>query len=73
MKKRKFFLHYNKPLSQQKKEMWMSVHHDKKCYFAREVIVNVPVKSKERKRQPRCVMEGYCSTVTIKDDIAVID
>ena len=72
MKQRKFFLHYNKPLSQQRGEMWMSVHFRDTCNFVKHVRCEVPIWSKQRKRQPRCVMEGYATEIVVKDDVALI-
>lgn len=72
MKKYKFFYHYNKPLSQQKGCMMMSVHFRNQCHFARAIDVRVPSKSKERAKQPRCVMEGYATAVTVEGDTIII-
>lgn len=72
MKPRKVFFHYNKPLSLQRGEMWMSVHFRQTCHMVRHVRCEVPIWSKQRKRQPRCVMEGYAHDVTVKNDEALI-
>jgi hypothetical protein len=72
MRKKKVFIHYNKPKSQQLGHMVMSVHFNNTCYMVRNVKVNVPIWSKERKKQPRCVMEGYCTAVEINGDEAIV-
>lgn len=72
MRKYKFFYHYNKPASQKHGEMRMSVHFRNTCHIAKHVKCDVSSYSKERNRQPRCVMEGYASDVRISKDTIII-
>ena len=64
-KLRRFFFHYNKPLTQQVGEVRMSVHIDGQCHFARTVRCTAAIETKENKTQPRLVMRGFASKVTI--------
>jgi hypothetical protein len=59
--KRKFFYHYNKPLSRQRGYPVISVHYKGACHFARHLVCQVPARDKIRKRQPFFVMEGYAT------------
>lgn len=65
MRATKFFFHYNKPASLAAKEPRLSVHFKDTCFIVKGVQCNVPCRSKIRKRQPRCVMEGRASHVEI--------
>lgn len=63
MKKYRFFLHYNKPLSKQKgKHMW-SVHYKGVCYFTEHIDCQPSTESKVNKTQPYVVMRGMSSGI----------
>lgn len=66
-----FFFHYNKPASRQAGHPVMTVHYQGKCLLARGVVCSVPVRSRERKQQPRLVMAGR-GLVSIVDGTAFI-
>ena len=68
MKKKtyRFFYHYNK---QAKK---MTVHFQKQCFLVDKISCQVPCETKQNKRQPRIVMQGFCGEVRIENDLAEI-
>lgn len=72
MKTYRFFLHYNKPLSQQKGVHYWSVHFRKKCYFTTQIECNVVTESKTNKTQPYVVMQGKCREILEIEDKLII-
>jgi hypothetical protein len=69
---KRFFYHYNKPQSlSQKRNVW-SIHFNNQCILTHHVICLVPVESKENKKQPRAVMQGFASSVTVINNTAII-
>ena len=71
-RKRAFFYHYNKHLSAKAGHPIMTVHLGGKCYFARSLQVDVACVTKERKVQPRLVLHGYCSGISITDNLITL-
>ncbi len=69
---RSFWFHYNKPASIQAGKNQLTVHFNGACYIVDAVNIKVPCESKNRKRQPRCVMAGVCHSVEISDGVAKI-
>ena len=67
-----FFFHYNKPASQAAGEPRLSVHFRNRCAVVRAVECFVPVQSRNRKKQPRCVMYGRARDIIVGDGIATI-
>ena len=67
MKKFSFFFHYNKPLSQQRGRNVLSIHFKNACHFVEGLKCNVPIATRNRKTQPRCVMSGMASTIQLLD------
>jgi hypothetical protein len=65
MKKRSFFYHYNKPESRKRGHNILTLHFKGACHLVRGIICHVGTETKERKRQPHCVVAGKCFTVTI--------
>lgn len=65
MKVKSFFFHYNKPASKKAGFPKMSIHHDKTCHIVDHVQCHVSCATNHRKRQPHCVMKGYCTSVRI--------
>lgn len=63
--KRSFFFHYNKPASQSAGEPRLSVHFRGSCLIVKGVECKVPVTSRNRRTQPRCVMAGRASAITV--------
>lgn len=72
-RQRSFFFHYNKPASLSAGEPRLSIHFRGACFLAHGVECRVPVQSRNRRTQPRCVMAGKATHVTITpEQIAVI-
>lgn len=67
--KRRFFYHYNKPLSQQLGEVIWSVHFKDTCYFVKKFVCKVPSESKINKRQPYATMIGFASDVVAMNKV----
>ena len=67
MKKYTFYYHYNKPASLKFKKPKLSVHFKNTCYIVDNLKCNVPARSFHRKIQPRCVIKGMATSVTISN------
>lgn len=65
-RKYRFFYHYYKQKGR------MSVHFKNACSVVDNIICQVPCETKWNARQPNLVMQGFCSNVIIKDDVATI-
>jgi hypothetical protein len=72
MKPRRFFFHFNKPLSKQRKGVVWSVHYKNQCMFVNNIICNVPCESKTNRRQPYAVIRGMANDITIVENTAII-
>lgn len=72
MKPFKFWFHYNKPQSLQQKCNVLTVHFKNACHFVTGIDCRVPIETRNRKVQPRCVMSGTASNITIENGVAVI-
>lgn len=66
MKNYSFYFHYNKPASRAAGKPVLSVHYRGKCYMVDFVRCEVPIESKNNKRQPFCVMTGKSQNLTIE-------
>lgn len=62
---RKFWFHYNKPASLKAGAPRLTVHFGGVCHIVAHIECRVPVSSKVRARQPRCVIEGKAREVAI--------
>lgn len=62
----RFFYHYYKAKGK------MSVHWKNTCYVVDKVVCQVPCETKWKVRQPRLVMQGFCSGLDIRNGIATI-
>lgn len=60
-----FFFHYNKPLSQKWGKNVLSVHWKGACHFVEGLKCNVPIATRNRKTQPRCVMSGKAKRINL--------
>jgi hypothetical protein len=69
----RFWFHYNKPLSRQHNRNFLTIHFKGACHFVTGLICNVPIATRDRKSQPRCVMAGDAANITITDGIATIN
>lgn len=72
MKKLAFFFHYNKPLSAKAGHPVLTLHYKGACHFVRNVVCDVRTEGRVRKQQPRFVMAGKASSVSIVDEVAYI-
>jgi hypothetical protein len=68
----KFWFHYNKPESRKLGRNVLTVHFQNACHFVTGLDCRVPIATRDRKAQPRCVMAGEASTITINNGFAVI-
>lgn len=60
-----FFFHYNKPMSQKWGKNILSIHWQDTCHFVEGLRCNVPVATRNRKTQPRCIMSGKAHQIEI--------
>lgn len=67
-----FNFHYNKPASLAYGKNMLTVHYRGVCHIVEGIDCKVPIKTKNRNTQPRCVMVGK-GILTIKDNIAIIE
>jgi len=68
----KFWFHYNKPESRKLGRNVLTVHFNNACHFVTGLRCNVPISTRDRKAQPRCVMAGEATNITVTDGVAVI-
>lgn len=66
-----FWFHYNKPASAKAGCPMLTVHMMGQCVLVKGIQCSVPIETRIRKTQPRCVMAGRGS-VKILNEIAVI-
>jgi hypothetical protein len=66
MKKYRFFYHYNKIHKK------ISVHYRDKCYLTDNIKVSVETESHWNKQQPRLVIRGFSSNVSIEENSITI-
>lgn len=67
-----FWFHYNKPESKSRGINVLTVHYKGQCILVEGIECNVPIKTKNRKDQPRCVMTGK-GILKIENEIAIIN
>lgn len=72
MKPYSFYFHYNKPASKSAGHNILTIHYQGKCHLVHDIVCNVPIRTRKRKTQPRCVIAGK-GVLTIKDNIGIID
>jgi hypothetical protein len=58
-KPRAFWFHYNKPESARRGVNVLSLHHQGSCELVTDIVCQVPISSRHRNHQPRCVMAGF--------------
>jgi hypothetical protein len=66
-----FNFHYNKPASKAANHNILTVHYRGVCHLVSDLICEVPIRVRHRKRQPHCVMAGK-GIVKISNGKAVI-
>jgi len=67
-----FWFHYNKPESRKRGKNVLTIHYRGVCHLVESIECNVPIKTRDRKDQPRCVMAGT-GVLSIENDRARID
>jgi hypothetical protein len=70
--KSRWFVHYNKPASRRNGHTVMTLHYKDVCHLVRNIKIQTPCESHERRSQPRCVIRGWASNVTINEGVATI-
>ncbi len=65
---RTFYFHYNKPASLKAKKPKLSIHFKDTCYIVDHVVCEVPIRSRHKKTQPKCVMTGKAMNLSINAD-----
>lgn len=65
MKNYSFFFHYNKPASLQAGTNKLSIHFRDTCHIVDGVKCDVPIGSRNKKTQPRCVMTGKAKQLVL--------
>lgn len=71
MKKYSFFFHYNKPASRSAGKNILTIHYRGVCHLVEQIECSVPIKTRNRKSQPRCVLAGK-GILTINGAIGII-
>lgn len=67
-----FWFHYNKPESLKRGRNVLTVHYRKRCLMVEHIDCKVPITTKHRSAQPRCVLTGK-GVVTIDGNTAIIE
>lgn len=67
-----FYFHYNKPASVSARANRLSIHYRKQCHVVESIECNVPLRTRNRKSQPRCVMTGKAKSLIIDNGHAII-
>lgn len=66
MKKYRFFYHYYKQKDK------MTIHFRNQCIIVDDIICRVPCETKKNKRQPKLIMRGFCSEVSVNKGVGLI-
>jgi len=69
---RRFYYHYNKPASTARGCTMWSIHYKGVCHLVTDIDCTVPTRTKANVRQPRAVVVGMCSKLTILNEKAII-
>lgn len=62
---RRFWFHYNKPASKKAGRPLLTLHFKDACSLVDKILCAVPVETKNRSRQPHCVVQGFCASVDL--------
>ena len=73
MGKRRFWFDYNKPESAKAGRNILTVHYKDVCHRVEGIECNVPVETHDKNQQPRCVLRGWCDSMEIKNNRAIIN
>ena len=69
----RFWVHYNKPMTQKTDRVTMTVHWRNECLTCNALQIMTPTEMHVRKTQPRVVMRGWAYDVTRVHDMLVVD
>ncbi len=72
MENKSFWFHYNKPQSKKEGRNVLTLHYDKQCHQVYSIDCRVPIKTRDRTSQPRCVLHGR-GVVSINGKAATIE
>ncbi len=67
-----FWFHYNKPESRKQHRNVLTIHYSGACHLVHDIDCRVPISTRHRKDQPRCVLAGK-GVVIISGSKAVIE
>lgn len=68
-----FWFHYNKPASAKRGRPQITVHYRGQCHIVDNIRCGVPTEGRLRQRQPRFVVAGRCSVMSVVGGVAVIE
>lgn len=68
----RFWFHYNKPQSLAQQRSVLTIHYRGACHLVTSINCQVPIATRNRTSQPRCVMAGEAKTIEIHDGLAII-
>ena len=68
----RFFYHFNKPLTQRRKDIWWTIHYQNQCVPIKGFDCRVATHDRKRKNQPRAVVWGDARSIVIQDNRAII-
>ena len=63
--KRRFYYHYNKPVSKKEGRNFLTLHYRGKCHLVNRISCSVSTESHNQKRQPYCVIRGWANNILI--------
>lgn len=63
MSKRVFWFHYNKPMSKKQGRNVLTLHWKGQCHFIHSMNCYTPVRTENRKNQPKCVIKGKAQDI----------
>ncbi len=67
-KTKRFWFHYNKPASAREKKNILTIHWDSMCHRVNSIKCLVATESHNRNSQPRCIIRGFATSVTLIDN-----
>jgi len=68
----RFFLHFNKPMTLSRKEVWWTLHYRGQCVPIKHFTCKTKTQDRERKAQPRAVVWGDAKTIEVTNHHALI-
>jgi hypothetical protein len=68
----RFFYHFNKPLTQRRKDIWWTIHYQNQCVPIKGFECRVATHDRKRKKQPLAVVWGDARSIVIQDNRAII-